>query len=163
VSATIATSWIASPAALSELADAATDYGGNYSHTRATPADAPEQGAYDASKVIARQMAFINSRGQCRGCRAGQEPGARARQARAHRGAQSRAARITVRKATGRRAPERVLTVDGVSKSFDAAAVLNGCREASIVAIACPVGPMAPAIDAAAPGRGIDSRIGGRG
>jgi ATP-binding cassette subfamily F protein 3 len=108
----------------------ATDYRGNYSHYLEESArrHAQEKAAYDRQqKYIARQEKFIN---------ATKANAARAAMATSRQRALEKlerlptpktdAARITVKLATGKRGPDRLLTADGVAKSFDSNAVLNG-------------------------------------
>ena len=110
-------------------AGVATDYRGNYTFYLAESARrrAEYKAAYDRQqKYIARQVAFIN---------ATRANAARAALAKSRERALEKlerlappkpeAARITVRLATGRRAPERVLTADGLSKSYDKHPVLR--------------------------------------
>jgi ATP-binding cassette subfamily F protein 3 len=107
----------------------ATDYRGNYSHYLEESARrrAQHKAAYDRQqKYIARQEKFIN---------ATKANAARAALATSRQRALEKlerlptpkvdAARITVKLATGKRAPDRLLTADGVSKSFGSNTVLN--------------------------------------
>src|SRR6266511_2298824 len=114
-----------------ELADGVvTDYRGNYSHylDESARRKAEHKAAYDRQqKYIARQLAFIN---------ATKANAARAALAKSRERALAKLERIavpkpeadciTVRLATGRRAPDRVLTAEGLSRSFDGHAVLRG-------------------------------------
>jgi ATP-binding cassette, subfamily F, member 3 len=107
----------------------ATDYRGNYSHYLEESARrrAQHKAAYDRQqKYIARQEKFIN---------ATKANAARAALATSRQRALEKlerlptpkadAARITVKLATGKRAPDRLLTADGVTKSFGSNTVLN--------------------------------------
>jgi ATP-binding cassette subfamily F protein 3 len=109
---------------------AATDYRGNYSfylleHARRR---AEQQAAYDRQqKYIARQVAFINATkaNAARSALAKSRERALAKLERVPAPRPERA-RITLKLATGKRSPERVLTAEGVGKSFDGNAVLRG-------------------------------------
>src|SRR5713226_6143140 len=92
----------------------ATDYHGNYTHYLVDSARrrADQKAAYDRQqKYIARQTAFINA--------------TKANAARAAMAKSRERARITLRLATGKRSPDRVLTAEGVQKSFGDNAVLR--------------------------------------
>ena len=108
----------------------ATDYRGNYSHYLAESVRrrAERKAAYDRQqKYIARQMAFIN---------ATRANAARAALAKSRERALDKLERvpapaaepprITLKLATGKRSPERLLTADGVVKSFGDNDVLRG-------------------------------------
>ena len=108
----------------------ASDYRGNYSHYLAESARrrAERKAAYDRQqKYIARQMAFIN---------ATRANAARAALAKSRERALDKLeripapaaepARITLKLATGKRSPERLLTAEGVVKSFGDNDVLRG-------------------------------------
>jgi len=107
----------------------ATDYRGNYSHylAESTRRRAEQKAAYDRQqKYIARQQAFINQT-KANAARAAMAKSRERALEKLERLAPPRPEpqRITVRLATGRRSPDRVLTVDGVSRSFDKHRVLN--------------------------------------
>ncbi|HEY3059578.1 MAG TPA: ABC-F family ATP-binding cassette domain-containing protein [Chloroflexota bacterium] len=114
-----------------ELADGVvTDYRGNYSHflDESARRKAEHKAAYDRQqKYIARQVAFINAT-KANAARAAMAKSRERALAKLERIAAPKpeADRITVRLATGRRAPERVLTAEGLSRSFDGQAVLRG-------------------------------------
>jgi ATP-binding cassette, subfamily F, member 3 len=108
----------------------ATDYRGNYSYylTESGRRRAERKAAYDRQqKYIARQLAFIN---------ATRANAARAALAKSRERALEKlervpaprpeAPRITLKLALGKRSPERVLTAEGVSRSFDTNDVLRG-------------------------------------
>ena len=107
-----------------------TDYHGNYSHFLVHSARRREEhkAAYDRQqKYIARQTAFIN---------ATRANAARAAMAQSREKALAKLARvpapkpepprITVKLATGKRSPDRILTAEGLKKSFGDNDVLNG-------------------------------------
>jgi len=100
----------------------ATDYRGNYTFYLAenTRRRAEQQAAYDRQqKYIARQVAFINATkaNAARSALAKSRERALAKLERVPAPRPERA-HITVKLATGKRGPERVLTAEGVSKSF---------------------------------------------
>jgi ATP-binding cassette, subfamily F, member 3 len=113
-----------------ELADGvATDYRGNYSHylDESARRRAEHKAAFERQqKYIARQMAFINAT-RANAARAALAKSRERALAKLERIAEPKpeAARIAVKLATGKRAPERVLTADGLSKSFDSHQVLK--------------------------------------
>src|SRR5215207_643224 len=113
-----------------ELAEGvATDYRGNYSHYLEESARrrAEHKAAYDRQqKYIARQVAFINAT-KANAARAAMAKSRERALAKLERIAAPtpEPARITVRLATGKRSPERVLTAEGIAKSFDGRAVLK--------------------------------------
>jgi ATP-binding cassette, subfamily F, member 3 len=111
-------------------AGVATDYRGNYSQylVEAARRRAEHKAAYDRQqKYIARQTAFIN---------ATKANAARAAMAKSRERALAKLERIptprpvapsiTVKLAIGKRAPDRVLTAEGVTRAFDNNAVLRG-------------------------------------
>ena len=111
-------------------AGVATDYRGNYSYYLAESARrrAEHKAAYDRQqKYIARQVAFIN---------ATRANAARAALAKSRERALEKLERIpapkpeppriTLRLASGKRAPDRILTVEGVAKAFGKNTVLRG-------------------------------------
>ena len=111
-------------------AGVATDFRGNYSHYLVESAKrrAEQKAAYDRQqKYIARQMAFINAT-KANAARAAMAKSRERALAKLERLPEPRgeAARITVRLATGKRSPERVLTADGIGKAFGANTVLSG-------------------------------------
>ncbi len=111
-------------------AGVATDYRGNYTYYLAESARrrAEYKAAYDRQqKYIARQTAFINAT-KANAARAALAKSRERALEKLERIAPPRPApsRITLKLATGRRGPDRVLTADGLSKSFDAQPVLNG-------------------------------------
>jgi ATP-binding cassette subfamily F protein 3 len=108
----------------------ATDYHGNYSQylVESTRRRAEHKAAYDRQqKYIARQTAFIN---------ATKANAARAAMAKSRERALAKLERvpvpkpvppsITVKLATGKRSPDRLLTADGLSKAFGDHKVLRG-------------------------------------
>jgi ATP-binding cassette subfamily F protein 3 len=113
-----------------ELVDGvATDYRGNYSYylDESARRRAENKAAYERQqKYIARQIAFINAT-KANAARAALAKSRERALARLERipEPKAKAARITVKLATGRRAPERLLTADAVSKSFGAQSVLK--------------------------------------
>jgi len=107
----------------------ATDYRGNYSYylDESARRRAEHKAAYERQqKYIARQIAFINAT-KANAARAALAKSRERALARLERISEPKAeaARITVKLATGRRAPERLLTADAVSKSFGAQSVLK--------------------------------------
>jgi ATP-binding cassette, subfamily F, member 3 len=107
-----------------------TDYRGNYSHYLEESARrrAGYKAAYERQqKYIARQVAFINAT-KANAARAALAKSRERALAKLERIAAPKpeADRITIRMATGRRAPERVLSVDGLARSFDDNSVLHG-------------------------------------
>ena len=107
----------------------ATDYRGNYSYylDESARRRAEHKAAYERQqKYIARQIAFINAT-KANAARAALAKSRERALARLERipEPKAEAARITVKLATGRRAPERLLTADAVSKSFGAQSVLK--------------------------------------
>jgi len=107
----------------------ATDYHGNYSHYLVASARrrADQKAAYDRQqKYIARQTAFINAT-KANAARAAMAKSRERALAKLERLAEPRPepARITLRLATGKRSPDRVLTAEGVQKSFGDNAVLR--------------------------------------
>ncbi len=101
---------------------AASDYHGNYSHYLVDAAlrRAGQKAAYDRQqKYIARQMAFINAT-KANAARAAMAKSRERALAKLERLPEPKPepARITVRLATGKRSPERVLTAEGLQKSF---------------------------------------------
>jgi ATP-binding cassette, subfamily F, member 3 len=113
-----------------ELVDGvATDYRGNYGYylDESARRRAEHKAAYERQqKYIARQIAFINAT-KANAARAALAKSRERALARLERipEPKAKAARITVKLATGRRAPERLLTADAVSKSFGAQSVLK--------------------------------------
>jgi ATP-binding cassette subfamily F protein 3 len=100
----------------------ASDYHGNYSHylVDAARRRADQTAAYDRQqKYIARQMAFINAT-KANAARAAMAKSRERALAKLERLPEPKPepARITVRLATGKRSPERVLTAEGLQKSF---------------------------------------------
>src|SRR5712692_2761149 len=107
----------------------ATDYHGNYTHYLVASARrrADQKAAYDRQqKYIARQNAFINAT-KANAARAAMAKSRERALAKLDRLAEPRpeAARITLRLATGKRSPDRVLTAEGVQKSFGDNTVLH--------------------------------------
>ncbi len=107
----------------------ATDYHGNYSHYLVASARrrADQKAAYDRQqKYIARQNAFINAT-KANAARAAMAKSRERALAKLERLPEPRPepARITLRLATGKRSPDRVLTAEGVQKSFGDNAVLR--------------------------------------
>ena len=107
----------------------ATDYHGNYSHYLVASARrrADHKAAYDRQqKYIARQTAFINAT-KANAARAAMAKSRERALAKLERLPEPRPeqARITLRLATGKRSPDRVLTADGVRKSFGDHTVLR--------------------------------------
>ncbi|GAC1322087.1 MAG: ABC-F family ATP-binding cassette domain-containing protein [Chloroflexota bacterium] len=106
-----------------ELADGvATDYRGNYTFYLAESARrrAEHKAAYDRQqKYIARQVAFINAT-KANAARAALAKSRERALAKLERLPTPKAdpPRITVKLATGRRSPERVLTAEGIHKAF---------------------------------------------
>jgi ATP-binding cassette subfamily F protein 3 len=108
----------------------ATDYRGNYSHYLAESARrrAEQKAAYERQqKYIARQAAFINAT-RANAARAALAKSRERALAKLERLAAPRpdADRITVKLATGKRSPERLLTAEGLNKSFGEHEVLRG-------------------------------------
>ena len=108
----------------------ATDYHGNYSYYLAESARrrAERKAAYDRQqKYIARQMAFINAT-RANAARAALAKSRERALAKLERVSAPPAEppRITVKLATGKRSPDRVLTAEGVVKSFGDNDVLRG-------------------------------------
>jgi ATP-binding cassette subfamily F protein 3 len=108
----------------------ATDYRGNYSYYLAESARrrAEYKAAYDRQqKYIARQAAFINAT-KANAARAALAKSRERALEKLERLAAPRPepARITVKLASGRRAPDRVLTAESVAKSFADQRVLGG-------------------------------------
>src|SRR5579859_6373407 len=100
----------------------ATDYHGNYTHYLVESARrrADQKAAYDRQqKYIARQTAFINAT-KANAARAAMAKSRERALAKLERLPEPRAeaARITLKLATGKRSPDRVLTAEGVRKSF---------------------------------------------
>ena len=109
----------------------ATDYHGNYSHYLAESAKrrAEQKAAYDRQqKYIARQTAFINATkaNAARAAMAKSREKALAKLRAPARSASPSLPRITVKLATGKRSPDRVLTAEGINKSFGDNQVLRG-------------------------------------
>ena len=107
----------------------ATDYHGNYSRYLVDSARrrADQKAAYDRQqKYIARQTAFINAT-KANAARAAMAKSRERALAKLERLPEPRPepARITLRLATGKRSPDRVLTAEGVQKSFGENAVLR--------------------------------------
>ncbi len=107
----------------------ATDYHGNYSYYLVDSARrrADQEVAYDRQqKFIARQTAFINAT-RANAARAAMAKSRERALAKLERLPEPRQepARITLRLATGKRSPDRVLTAEGVQKSFGENAVLR--------------------------------------
>jgi ATP-binding cassette subfamily F protein 3 len=113
-----------------ELSDGvATDYRGNYSAYLAESARrrAEHKAAYERQqKYIARQVAFINAT-KANAARAALAKSRERALAKLERipAPRPEPPRITLKLASGKRSPEKVLTVRGVSKSFDAQSVLR--------------------------------------
>jgi ATP-binding cassette, subfamily F, member 3 len=100
----------------------ATDYRGNYSYHLVESARrrAEQKAAYDRQqKYIARQTAFINAT-RANAARAALAKSRERALARLERvpAPEPEPPRITLKLATGKRSPERVLTAEGVAKSF---------------------------------------------
>jgi ATP-binding cassette subfamily F protein 3 len=100
----------------------ASHYHGNYSHylVDAARRRGDQKAAYDRQqKYIARQMAFINAT-KANAARAAMAKSRERALAKLERLPEPKPepARITVRLATGKRSPERVLTAEGLQKSF---------------------------------------------
>jgi len=116
-----------------ELAEGvATDYRGNYSHYLEDSARrrAEHKAAYERQqKYIARQVAFINAT-KANAARAALAKSRERALAKLERIPEPKAdsARITLRLATGKRAPDRLLTAEAISKSFDGRAVLENLK-----------------------------------
>src|SRR6266511_5462649 len=114
-----------------ELADGvATDYRGNYSHylDESARRRADHKAAYERQqKYIARQTAFINAT-KANAARAAMAKSRERALEKLERIAPPRpeAARITVRLASGRRAPDRVLTAESLNKAYADKPVLSG-------------------------------------
>jgi ATP-binding cassette, subfamily F, member 3 len=114
-----------------ELEDGvATDYRGNYTFYLAEKArrHGERQAAYDRQqKYIARQVAFINAT-KANAARSALAKSRERALAKLERVSAPRPeqARITLKLATGKRSPERVLTAEGVGRSFDGNEVLRG-------------------------------------
>ncbi len=107
----------------------ATDYRGNYTFYLAenTRRRAEQQAAYDRQqKYIARQVAFINAT-KANAARSALAKSRERALAKLERVSAPRPehAHITVRLATGKRSPERVLTAEGIGKSFETNQVLR--------------------------------------
>jgi len=107
----------------------ATDYHGNYTHYLVESARrrADQKAAYDRQqKYIARQTAFINAT-KANAARAAMAKSRERALAKLERLPEPRAeaARITLKLATGKRSPDRVLTADGLHKSFAENTVLR--------------------------------------
>jgi ATP-binding cassette subfamily F protein 3 len=107
----------------------ATDYHGNYSHYLVESArrHADQKAAYARQqKYIARQVAFINAT-KANAARAAMAKSRERALAKLERLPEPKAepARITLRLATGKRSPDRVLTAEGVQKSFGENTVLR--------------------------------------
>jgi ATP-binding cassette subfamily F protein 3 len=108
----------------------ATDYRGNYSFYLAEHARrrAEQKAAFDRQqKYIARQVAFINATkaNAARSALAKSRERALAKLERVP-APRPEQARITLKLATGKRSPERVLTAEGLGKSFEDNEVLRG-------------------------------------
>ena len=108
----------------------ASDYRGNYSHYLAESARrrAERKAAYDRQqKYIARQMAFINAT-RANAARAALAKSRERTLDKLERipAPAAEPARITLKLATGKRSPERLLTAEGVVKSFGDNDVLRG-------------------------------------
>ncbi len=108
----------------------AKDYRGNYTFYLADAARsrAEQQAAYDRQqKYIARQLAFINAT-KANAARSALAKSRERALAKLERVSAPRPeqARITLKLATGRRSAGRVLTAEGVGKSFDGNHVLRG-------------------------------------
>jgi len=108
----------------------ATDYRGNYSHylDESARRRAEHKAAYERQqKYIKRQQAFINAT-KANAARAALAKSRERALAKLERLAPPKAdpARIALRLAAGKRGPEQVLQVDGVTKAFDGQAVLKG-------------------------------------
>jgi ATP-binding cassette, subfamily F, member 3 len=108
----------------------ATDYRGNYTFYLAEAAQrrAEQQAAYDRQqKYIARQLAFINAT-KANAARSALAKSRERALAKLERVSAPRPehARITLKLASGKRSPERVLTAEAVAKSFDGKEVLGG-------------------------------------
>jgi len=103
-------------------AGVATDYHGNYSHYLVESARRrhDQKAAYDRQqKYIARQTAFINAT-KANAARAAMAKSREKALGKLERLPEPRPepARITLKLATGKRSPDRVLTAEGVRKSF---------------------------------------------
>jgi ATP-binding cassette subfamily F protein 3 len=110
-------------------AGVATDYHGNYTHYLGESARrrADQKAAYDRQqKYIARQVAFINAT-KANAARAAMAKSRERALAKLERLPEPRAeaSRITLKLATGKRSPDRVLTAEGVRKSFGDNTVLR--------------------------------------
>jgi ATP-binding cassette subfamily F protein 3 len=104
-------------------------YPGNYSHYLVASARrrADQKAAFDRQqKYIARQVAFINAT-KANAARAAMAKSRERALAKLERLPEPRSepARITLKLATGKRSPDRVLTAEGLGKSFDDNAVLR--------------------------------------
>jgi ATP-binding cassette subfamily F protein 3 len=107
----------------------ATDYHGNYTYYLVESARrrADQRAAYDRQqKYIARQAAFINAT-KANAARAAMAKSRERALAKLERLPEPRPEppRITLKLATGKRSPDRVLTAEGVQKSFDDQVVLR--------------------------------------
>ncbi|MCA1648353.1 MAG: ATP-binding cassette domain-containing protein, partial [Chloroflexi bacterium] len=110
-------------------AGVASDYHGNYTHYLAESARrrADQKAAYDRQqKYIARQVAFINAT-KANAARAAMAKSRERALAKLERLPEPRPEppRITLRLATGKRSPDRVLTAEGIRKSFGDHTVLH--------------------------------------
>jgi ATP-binding cassette subfamily F protein 3 len=108
----------------------ATDFRGNYTFYVAEIARrrAEQQAAFDRQqKYIARQLAFINAT-KANAARSALAKSRERALAKLERVPAPRPehAHITLRLATGKRSPDRVLTAEGIGKSFEANEVLRG-------------------------------------
>jgi ATP-binding cassette subfamily F protein 3 len=108
----------------------ATDFRGNYSHYLIESARrrAEQKAAYERQqKYIARQQAFINAT-KANAARAALAKSRERALAKLERlpAPKPEADRITVKLASGKRAPDRVLTVEGLAKTYDGNQVLRG-------------------------------------
>ena len=108
----------------------ATDYRGNYSHYLAESARrrAEQKAAYDRQqKYIARQLAFINAT-RANAARAALAKSRERTLAKLERLPEPKPEppRIALKLATGKRAPERLVTAEGVSKAYADQPVLQG-------------------------------------
>jgi ATP-binding cassette, subfamily F, member 3 len=107
-----------------------TDYHGNYSHylTEAARRRLEQKAAYDRQqKYIARQTTFINATraNSARAAMAQSREKALAKLARVP-APKPQPPRITVKLATGKRSPDRILIAEGLKKSFGDNDVLRG-------------------------------------
>ena len=108
----------------------AADYRGNYSFylTENARRRGEQQAAYERQqKYIARQVAFINAT-KANAARSAMAKSRERALAKLERlpAPRPEPARITLKLATGKRSPERVLTAEAVGKSFDGNQVLRG-------------------------------------